>query len=120
MLMGIFLLEALLFMNVSNATLVKYMPSQKEITFVPPQHRDKYIYRILDITRSRKQYESIAQIEEDLKSATLDKGMKRAHLVRGHFKRKNGKLFWWNPFMRNRNNAESVGKIDKDYRLVNE
>ena len=40
---------------------------------------------------------------------------RRAHLVRGHFKNKNGKLFWWNSFIRNRNSALTDGTIVHDY-----
>jgi hypothetical protein len=52
---------------------------------------------------------------------------RRAHLVKGHFKEfKNGLfgnaklagLYWWDPFRRNRKNRDSVGEIEKDYRLT--
>jgi hypothetical protein len=112
--------ETLLFINVANKTLVKYKPTKKEIPGIPKNLLDSYEYRILDLHRSRKVYQSIGEVIDDISFPEADRLARRAHLVRGHFKRKNGKVFWWNPHMRNRKNLEEVGYVDKSYRLNDE
>lgn len=110
-------LELLLHMNVANKNIHRYSLKVKEAKGLGKSILPLYEYRILDIFRERKSYESVKDIE-DAMSTKLDVQQRRAHLVRGHFKNKNGKLFWWNPFMRNRKNASELGTIEKDYRVV--
>lgn len=65
-----------------------------------------YEHKILDIDLSRFQtrngYKSMGW--NDL----------RAHLVRGHFKRRKSGIFWWSPFVRGNS---KLGIITKDYNL---
>lgn len=110
--------EALLFANIANVRTPTYTPSKKEISAVPKPLQTFYTYRILDIFRERTRYESMAQIKALFNRSEQEVTNRRAHMVRGHFKRKNGKLFWWAPFLRNRRNKDSVGFVDKDYRLI--
>lgn len=113
------LFETLLFVNASNTVLVKYEPTKKELKSVPKVFRPKYTYHVLDIFRTKTEYENIGEVMEFINKPDKEVRQIRAHLVRGHFKRKNGKLFWWNAFMRNRKNAATVGIVDKDYQLSN-
>jgi len=109
--------EILLYLNVSNVASVKYTPSKKELGMVPKNFQSLYEYHILDIYREEKQYTSISDIERGFREAASLRNEHRAHMVRGHFKRKKNGLFWWNPFMRCRSNRDTVGLIEKDYRL---
>jgi hypothetical protein len=111
--------EVLLFIHAVNADVVKYTPQKFELKSVPKVLHPKYEYRILDINRTKKEYESLDSVLKFIRDGDGDKLDRRAHLVRGHFKRKNGKLFWWNAFLRNKKNIDDVGIVDKDYQLVN-
>jgi len=110
------IMQTLMFLNTSNIVPTPYQPSKRENSMVPKPFLPFYEYKILDIFRERKQYVSL----EDAVTSMHDFSTRRAHMVRGHFKRKNGKLFWWNPFMRNRKNLQTEGFVDKGYKLVDE
>lgn len=112
------LFEVLLFLNASNTEFFNYKAKPFELKDRPAAIHSKFEYKVLDIYRTKKQYSSMEDILNSLRIPEGEKQTRRAHLVRGHFKRKNGKLFWWNPFMRNRKNAVDVGVVDKDYNLV--
>lgn len=77
----------------------------------------QYIYRVLDIWRDRKQFVSLQDIKSFLSPPEEERRKQRAGLVRGHFKIRQTGLFWWDMFMRNSRNAQTVGVIDKDYSL---
>jgi hypothetical protein len=109
-------LDILLHFNVANVRIHKYTPTQKEMKHIPGRVQEKYVYHILDVFRERTIYHSLKDVE-DRASDTVGGVQRKAHLVRGHFKEKKNGLFWWNPFMRNSKNRESVGYVDKDYQL---
>lgn len=111
--------ETLLFMNVSNSELHLYRPSRKEKEKIPKVFHPYLEYHVLDIYRTKKVYKSLEDIEVALNPSD-DIALRRAHLVRGHFKSIRGRLFWWNPFMRNAKNIATAGFVDKDYNLKNE
>ncbi len=111
------LCEALLFMNLSNVRIHNYVPTKKENVMVPKPIQGFYEYKILDVFRERKRYVSLEEIKEGMAAAQESATDRRAHVVRGHFKEKGEKLFWWSSFMRCRKNAETIGVIEKGYRL---
>lgn len=113
------ILDVLLFMNAANLKLVQYTPTKLENKMVPKPLILKYTYYVLDVFRTRKVYESMADVMTDLHSDSTVNN-RRAHMVRGHWKTIRGKLFWWNPFMRNRRHREIAGEVVKDYRLIDE
>jgi hypothetical protein len=110
--------ETLLFLNAKNTTIVTYQPSRKELANLPKNLLSNYEYKILDVFRTVKEFKSLNDVLHFASKEESEIQLRRAHFVRGHFKRRNGKLFWWNPFMRNRKNAGEVGFVDKDYNLV--
>jgi len=111
--------ETLLFLNVRNTVTHFYRPGKNELKdIVKPLHRF-YDYRVIDIYRERIKYQRLDEIVEfaqDNDRANKGKAH-RAHMVRGHFKTKGGKLYWWNAFMRNRRNITTSGVVEKDYKL---
>lgn len=120
-------MEVMLFMNVKNITVHQYVPTVKENNYVPKPLRSKYVYRVLDVFNDVVRYESLGQITDQLIHTGKTAEQRRSSLVRGHFKEfKNGLfgkeslagLYWWNIHRRNRKNRESVGEVEKDYRLV--
>lgn len=106
--------ESLMFMNCQNVVQQIYRPTRKEQGSVPKVLHPHFSYRLLDIFRERKQYVSLESIQSDLWTPREEK-KGRAHLVRGHFKHTKHGLFWWNAFMRNRENKASVGEVKKTY-----
>lgn len=110
-------LEVLLFMNVRNVEQVIYKLARKEKEGIQKSLLPFYEYRVLDIYKTRKEYKSLATLLEDVGKSTKQATHRRTHLVRGHFKNIHGKLFWWNPFMRNKSNILTHGVVEKDYRL---
>ena len=120
-------LEVMLFMNIKNVTVHRYVPTKKENASVPKPLWPKYEYRVLDVFSDVVRYESLSQITEHLAGTARTAGSRRSSLVRGHFKEfKNGLfgkeylagLYWWNLHRRNRKNRNTVGEVEKDYRLV--
>jgi hypothetical protein len=111
------LCEILLFLNISNVNIHHYIPTRKENEMMAKTLQTKFTYRVLDVYREKKQYVSLLDIFDHLFIDKEETVKRRAHLVRGHFKQKNGRLFWWNSFLRCRTNKEVVGMVDKDYRL---
>lgn len=109
--------EILLFLNVKNTTIQKYIPTKKENSVIPKKMLPFYEYCILDVFRDRPIYTSLKSIEEDLSISDSEKIHRRAHLVTGHFKTLKTGLFWWNSFVRCRKNKDTIGSVDKDYRL---
>ena len=120
-------MEVMLFMNVKNITVHQYAPTVKENNYVPKPLRPKYVYRVLDVFSEVVRYESLGQITDQLIHTGKTAEQRRSSLVRGHFKEfKNGLfgnealagLYWWNIHRRNRRNRNTVGEVEKDYRLV--
>lgn len=109
-------LEILLLLNAKNTNVATYTPTKKEISYVPKNAVKSYVYHILDLYREGTKYESVKDVTEFVGGTGRHSSEKRAHFVRGHFKRKKNGLFWWSPFMRCRKNSE-VGVVDKDYRI---
>ncbi len=107
--------EVLLILNAVNINIKTYRPSRKEFGKIAKVFWPKFEYRILDIYSERNQYKSITDITDHIRNNNSER---RAHLVRGHFKRFSGKLFWWSPHMRNFKNINQAGLIEKDYRLI--
>lgn len=111
------LCEILLFLNITNVNVHHYVPTKRENDMVAKTLQPKFSYRILDVYRERTRYASLYEIFGHLFIDKEETAKRRAHLVRGHFKQKNGRLFWWNSFLRCRTNKEVVGMVEKDYRL---
>lgn len=111
-------LEVLLFMNVRNIEQTIYKMSHRERQGFQKSVLPFYEYRILDIYKTRKEYKSLTTVGEGAGTSGREAVERRAHLVRGHFKKKKDKLYWWNPFMRNRKNITTHGIVEKDYQLV--
>lgn len=107
-------LDALLQFNVANSRIHKYALTTREAAKIPKSMVAKYEYCIVDVWRERTTYHSLKDLEEFTERDTQER---RAHLVIGHHKEINGKLWWWNPFVRNKKNAETEGVIIKDYVL---
>jgi hypothetical protein len=119
-------MDVMLFMNVKNVIMHHYVPTKKENSIVPKPLLAKYDYRVLDVFGDVKRYDSLVQVVDHVIGSSRMAKDRRAHLVRGHFKEfKNGLfgnpklagLYWWNPFRRSRKNLETVGVVEKDYRL---
>lgn len=111
--------EVLLFLNITNAPLKHYKLSKKEAVDIPQPLRKHYEYHILDLYRQSDSFDKLSAVEyiagvDFLQSSSRPS---RAHMVRGHFKEIKGKLYWWNPFMRNRKNMDTIGVVDKDYQI---
>ena len=110
-------MEILLFMNAKNIKHVRYTPTKKENEPVPKVLQPKYTYHILDLFRQKKVYTSLQSIEDDLCRPRTASTLRRAVLVRGHFKQRKTGLFFWDFHTRNKHNAETHGMVDKDYRI---
>lgn len=108
------LCETLLFMNLKNPPIVKYVFSKVERKYSPKSIPNTYTYNILDIFKANTEYHSL----EDVSSFIRNNSHSKVQLVRGHFKRKFGQLFWWNTFVRNRKGNEEV--VAKTYRINEE
>lgn len=109
--------EILLFMNVKNIKHIRYTPTKKENAAVPKVLQPKYTYHILDLFKQKKVYTSLDGIEEDLCKPRRATELRRAVLVRGHFKQRKTGIFFWDHYTRNKHNAETHGIVDKDYRV---
>jgi hypothetical protein len=107
-------LDALLHFNVANSRIHKYCLTKREAAKIPKAMVPKYEYHIVDVWRERTTYHSLREVEEFTERNTEQR---KAHFVIGHYKEISGKLWWWNPFVRNRKNADTVGVVIKDYRL---
>lgn len=110
-------MECLLYTNIANTRIPVYSPNKRELKAVPKPFHPRYSYRVINIFRDRKEYHSLDDVGSLWDRSDAEVQQRRAHLVRGHFKRKNGKLFWWNAFMRNHKNLDTLGGVDKDYQL---
>jgi len=110
-------MEILLFMNVRNVKQTKYVPTKKENTCVPKPLQSKYTYHILDLFKQKNTYTSLEEIKNDLCKPRAATALRRAVLVRGHFKQRRTGLFFWDFHTRNKHNAETHGIVDKDYRV---
>lgn len=109
------------FTNMSNVRIHTYRMRKGEISkAIPNSLLPKYEYRVLDLFRERESLESFDDVKAFASGSSRAVRDRRAHLVRGHFKRKGGKLFWWNAHVRNRHNADTVGVVEKDYRVNSE
>jgi len=64
-------------------------------------------YRVVDLHGK-------TQKGRDMVATVGDTGGTRLHMVRGHFKRKHGKLWWWHRHLRGR---PDKGIVVKDYRV---
>jgi hypothetical protein len=110
-------MECLLFANIANTRMPVYNPVKRELKAIPKVLQQKFSYRILNIFRDRKEYHSMEDVNTLFERSEEEVQQRRAHLVRGHFKRINGKLFWWNSFLRNAKNIDTLGGVVKDYQL---
>lgn len=109
-------LHLLLFINARNFKTAEYKCTKKDSPKAAKPILDKYVYRILNIRQEKKTYTSLKATLEDLMNP-VDKVERRAHFVTGHFKRIKGKLYWWNLFLRNAKNVDTVGFVDKEYHV---
>ena len=114
------LMETLLYLNASNTEIVTYKPSKKELAGVVKVLHKHFEYKVLDIYRSKKSYESINDIMAFIGGSEETRTVRRAHMVRGHFCTRGDKLYWRRPHMRSRKNLSEVGFISKDYNLVSD
>ncbi len=112
-------LETLLYVNTKNVVKHHYTPTKKENAAVPKPLLPYYSYYVLDVFHDRKSYQSLQEIQTDHCDPNREVQLRRAGLVRGHFKQRATGLFWWNDYVRNHKNRDTVGAVDKDYRLVN-
>jgi len=110
-------MEVLLFMNAQNIKHVKYVPTKKENVSVPRVLQPKYTYHILDLFKQKNTYTSLEEIENNLCKPRAATTLRRAVLVRGHFKQRRTGLFFWDFHTRNKHNVETHGIVDKDYRV---
>lgn len=110
-------LEVLLYMNTVNKEVKIYKPTKNELKFISKPLHSKFEYWILDIFRNKKMPEKLSDLPGETNDDNAVRTQYRSHLVRGHHKKVKGKLYWWNSFTRCRKNAETVGVIEKDYRL---
>jgi len=88
---------------------------EKELKSVPINLRHSYLYHILDIYFENEDAEFTSMVDVANYTERQPPTTKRQHVVRGHFKRKNGKLYWWNTFVRSR--RSETGIVEKDYRV---
>uniref|UniRef100_A0AAU7PFR8 Uncharacterized protein n=1 Tax=Burkholderia phage vB_BgluM-SURPRISE13 TaxID=3159457 RepID=A0AAU7PFR8_9VIRU len=108
--------EILRYLNCANAPVRRYTPTQKEASGIPVRQLPFYTYRVLTLVKVNKEFESM----EEVKAASSKHKYhieRRASFVRGHVKIRNGKPFWWNPHLRNKKNIDTLGFVDKDYRV---
>lgn len=114
-------IEALLYLNLANIGKHVYKPSKREMPNVPEVLHARYTYHIIDVFKERQDLTSLSQVVDFMRASesldSTEQALRRAHLVRGHFKRKGGKLYWWNPFVRNRKNIDTAGISDHGYKL---
>lgn len=111
----LYLLELLLFLNTRNTVVQEYFPTKRELKRILPVNVDKYVYRVIDIYRDKPVYKSLKEIEEGTVVSNEVSQQRRAHMVKGHFKKKKSGLFWWSSFLRCRNNANTKGIVKADY-----
>lgn len=105
------IMNALLYINTKNISLVPYRMSNHEASKkIPDSYRERFVYYVLDIFHNKKEYRSLEDVET-YASVELTE-MRRAHMVRGHFKTIRGVLYWWNSFLRCK---KGNGMIAKDY-----
>ena len=110
-------LNILTHINAVNTNITQYKPSNKERKgCVSNVFKESFVYNIVNIfTNKSPTFTSLKQVE-DL-SAMKTTSRARAHMVRGHFKKRSTGLYWWNPFLRCKHNP---GYVEKIYLLVDE
>ena len=106
--------ETLMLINARNVKRISYTPSRREMGSIPKVLQKSVTYRVMDLFRERTEYVSLEDVSDQLWKPHEGKKT-RAHMVRGHFKKKKNGLFWWNAFMRCRKNLEEVGEVKKTY-----
>lgn len=110
-------MESLLFMNTKNVTMHTYSPTKREHTPVPKPLRRHFTYRVLDLFHEVTKYNSLNGIVEHMASIYARRKELRTHVVRGHHKERKTGVFWWSDYTRCLKNRDTLGEIEKDYRL---
>ncbi|MNU19536.1 hypothetical protein D3C71_77650 [compost metagenome] len=110
--------DVLTLMNCRNIQQIAYKPSRRELAHLPKVLQPSFVYHMLNIQRTKKVYTSLDMLTDDAFTRETKTNAK-AHVVRGHFKETKTGLFWWNSFLRNNKNRETVGFVDKVYRIEN-
>jgi hypothetical protein len=106
----------IMFANMHNVSIHRYQMKRGEISkAIPNPMLSKYEYRVIDLFREKTGFDSLGEIKEFFQNANRTLVDRRAHIVRGHFKEIRGKLYWWNSFMRNHHNRDTLGFVDKGY-----
>lgn len=107
-------------LNVSNRKLVEVTSNR----IIPV--RDKktkvittpsILYKVLILDKSKPILESMDSLEKYIQNTEAETRLARAAIVRGHFKQRRTGLFWWSDFVRNYQNALTIGIVDKTYSL---
>lgn len=112
-------IELLLMLNVTNSEQQRYRVSRKEAALynVTPGFLSKYEYRILDLDRRQPVIRCMNDVMDFMDSGRGSRE-RRAHLVAGHFKNRRGKLYWWRFHERCSRNKDTLGFVEKDYRVT--
>lgn len=112
--------ETILLINAVNTKKTKVALSFRERNSLQAMNRAMAEYHILDLYRTLGDDPTMfdAEVFSKMSRAKIhQQSPTKMHSVRGHFKRKKNGLFWWSPFVRCRKNKDTVGIIEKDYRL---
>ena len=107
---AVILYEFITYINARNTVIIEYTPKKKELPGIAKALYPLYKLSVVKITKERKEYKSLEEINRDINSE--ENKHIRKHLVRGHFKQCKSGLYWWSPFIRYRN---SEGVVDKTY-----
>lgn len=106
--------EILTYINCRNIKTVKYSTKKSESAKLPKVLQPKFDYTIVKLLGEVTQYSSLEQIKTDLEKPVSNE--MKLHAVRGHFKRRNTGVFWWNSFLRGH---RKNGVIEKHYEVGN-
>lgn len=113
MIIGIQCYQLLTFVNCRNINIVKYKPKKSELAKLPKVLHKGYEYHVVKISNDVTRYESLEDLQTDV-AKSVSSEMK-AHVVRGHFKKRATGVFWWNSFLRGH---RKNGVIEKHYELI--
>lgn len=114
-------LNALMVINAKNVKRYTVKPAARLLAKLPKTERKSHVYHILDLYRELDNAETVGFAEAEAigkrRTFTSERALTKMHGVRGHFKQTKNGLFWWSSFIRCRRNRDTVGVVDKDYRV---
>lgn len=104
--------QILMFINCKNINIIKYKPKKSELSKIPKVLQKGYEYHVVKLSNEVTNYVSLTEVQNDVRKS-VSRELK-AHVVRGHFKRRSSGVFWWNSFLRGH---RKNGVIEKHYEV---